>query len=58
MQTAGSSEITGGVAGGGSDSTSAPGPSNQAARENSEPDERGRAAEEPKKETGDPQESR
>lgn len=56
MQTAGSTEITGGVAGGGSDSTSAPGPSNQASRENSEPDERGR--EEPKKDTGDPQESR
>ncbi|XP_073677602.1 uncharacterized protein cica [Garra rufa] len=58
MQTAGSSEIMGGVASGSSDSASTPGPSNPAARENSEADERGRATEEPKKDAGDPQESR
>uniref|UniRef100_A0A673NN50 Protein capicua homolog n=2 Tax=Sinocyclocheilus rhinocerous TaxID=307959 RepID=A0A673NN50_9TELE len=58
MQTAGSSEIMGGVASGSSDSASTPGPSNPVARENSEADERGRATEEPKKDAGDPQESR
>ncbi|XP_016092331.1 protein capicua homolog isoform X3 [Sinocyclocheilus grahami] len=58
MQTAGSSEIMGGVSSGSSDSASTPGPSNPVARENSEADERGRATEEPKKDTGDPQESR
>lgn len=58
MQTAGSSEIVGGVALGGSDSASTSGPSNPAPRENSEPDERGRATEEPKKGADDPQESR
>ncbi|XP_050992371.1 protein capicua homolog [Labeo rohita] len=56
MQTAGSSETVGGVAS--SDSASTPGPSNPAARENSEADERARATEEPKKDAGDPQESR
>lgn len=58
MQTAGSSESVGGVVSGSSDSASAPGPSNPAFRENSEADERGRATEEPKKDAGDPQESR
>uniref|UniRef100_A0A671NFI1 Capicua transcriptional repressor a n=1 Tax=Sinocyclocheilus anshuiensis TaxID=1608454 RepID=A0A671NFI1_9TELE len=58
MQTAGSSEIMGGVSSGSSDSASTPGPSNPVARENSEADERGRATEEPKKDAGDPQESR
>ncbi|XP_059411721.1 protein capicua homolog isoform X2 [Carassius carassius] len=58
MQNAGSSENMGGVASGSSDSASTPGPSNPAARENSEADERGRATEEPKKDMGEPQESR
>ncbi|KAL0166977.1 hypothetical protein M9458_038821, partial [Cirrhinus mrigala] len=38
-----------------SDSASTPGPSNPAARESSEVDERARATEEPKKDAGDPQ---
>lgn len=58
MQTAGSSEIVGGVALAGSDFASTSGPSNPAPRENSEPEERSRATEEPKKDAGDPQESR
>ncbi|KAK7139408.1 hypothetical protein R3I93_016522 [Phoxinus phoxinus] len=58
MQTAGSSELVGGVALAGSDFASTSGPSNPAPRENSEPEERSRATEEPKKEAGDPQESR
>ncbi|XP_077051039.1 protein capicua homolog isoform X2 [Siphateles boraxobius] len=58
MQTAGSSEIVGGVAIAGSDFASTSGPSNPAPRENSEPEERSRATEEPKKDAGDPQESR
>ncbi|KTG06235.1 hypothetical protein cypCar_00001573 [Cyprinus carpio] len=58
MQNAGSSESVGGVAAGSSDSASTPGPSNPTARENPEADERGRATEEPKKDAGDPQESR
>ncbi|XP_056098009.1 protein capicua homolog [Rhinichthys klamathensis goyatoka] len=58
MQTAGSSEIVGGVALAGSDFASTSGPSNPAPRENSEPEERTRATEEPKKDAGDPQESR
>ncbi|KAK7124356.1 hypothetical protein R3I94_018659 [Phoxinus phoxinus] len=58
MQTAGSSELVGGVALAGSDFASTSGPSNPAPRENSEPEERSRATEEPKKDEGDPQESR
>lgn len=59
MQTAGSSEILGpgGVASG-SDSASTPGPFNPAPRENSEPEERGRNSEEPKKDAGDPQDAK
>ncbi|TRY96212.1 hypothetical protein DNTS_016455 [Danionella cerebrum] len=58
MQTAGSSELIGGMATGCSDSASTPGPSNHVAKENSEQDERSRATEEPKKESEDAQEPR
>ncbi|XP_055075419.2 protein capicua homolog isoform X2 [Misgurnus anguillicaudatus] len=55
MQTAGSSDALGpGV----SDSASTPGSSNPAPRENSEPEERGRNSEEPKKDAGDPQDAK
>lgn len=56
MQTAGSSEVMGMASC--SDSASTPGPSNPTPRENSEPEERGRSPEEPKKDVGDPAETR
>ncbi|XP_056597016.1 protein capicua homolog [Triplophysa dalaica] len=51
MQNASSSEVIGVASG--SDSASTPGPSNPVPRENSEPEERGRTSEAPKKDAGD-----